>query len=85
MHQWLLSRQIKTFVTHVEATTCFADAAFDGPAAIVLGSEDRGVSPFWSQAPGVCAIRLPMLGVADSLNVAATAAVLFYEAWRQRR
>ena len=31
------------------------------------------------------AVRLPMLGVADSLNVSATAAVLFYEALRQRR
>jgi tRNA G18 (ribose-2'-O)-methylase SpoU len=29
-------------------------------------------------------VRLPMLGVADSLNVSATAAVLFYEAQRQR-
>jgi len=30
-------------------------------------------------------VRLPMLGIADSLNVSATAAVLFYEALRQRR
>ena len=37
------------------------------------------------RAPEVVPIRLPMLGVADSLNVSATAAVLFYEALRQRR
>jgi TrmH family RNA methyltransferase len=29
-------------------------------------------------------VRLPMRGIADSLNVSAAAAVLFYEAWRQR-
>jgi len=34
---------------------------------------------------GMAAVRLPMLGVADSLNVSVTAAVLFYEAIRQRR
>ena len=52
------------------------------PTAIVLGSEAEA-----SPMPGLArrsAIRLPMLGVADSLNVSATAAVLFYEALRQR-
>lgn len=57
-------------------------------AAIVLGSEAHGISPAW-QAAGtdgrlvVDAVTLPMLGVADSLNVSATAAVLAYEALRQ--
>jgi TrmH family RNA methyltransferase len=50
---------------------------------VVLGSEAGGLSPVWD-APGVAAVSLPMLGLADSLNVSATAAVLFYEALRQR-
>ena len=49
-----------------------------------LGSEANGLSDAW-RAPDIGAIRLPMLGVADSLNVSAAAAVLLYEAWRQRR
>jgi TrmH family RNA methyltransferase len=49
----------------------------------VLGSEAAGLSPLWS-GPDVRAVRLPMLGAADSLNVSVTAAVLFYEALRQR-
>ena len=51
--------------------------------AIVLGSESTGLTGTWSDA-GVTAIRLPMHGLADSLNVSTTAAVLFYEALRQR-
>ena len=54
------------------------------PTALVLGSEAQGVSAGWSQ-PVLLGIKLPMYGVADSLNVSATAAVLFYEAQRQRR
>jgi TrmH family RNA methyltransferase len=42
------------------------------------------VSDAWRGAD-VEAVRLPMEGVADSLNVSAAAAVLLYEAWRQRR
>jgi TrmH family RNA methyltransferase len=49
----------------------------------VLGSEATGLSEAW-RGPDVQAIRLPMTGVADSLNVSAAAAVLLYEAWRQR-
>jgi TrmH family RNA methyltransferase len=49
----------------------------------VLGTEDRGVSERWRR-PDVAAVHLPMLGVADSLNVSVAAAVLLYEARRQR-
>lgn len=57
-------------------------------AAIVLGSEAHGISPAWQAAKAdgrlaLTAVTLPMLGLADSLNVSATAAVLVYEALRQ--
>jgi TrmH family RNA methyltransferase len=51
--------------------------------AIVLGSEAHGLAGAWS-GPGIQAVRLPMLGIADSLNVSAAAAILLYEARRQR-
>lgn len=59
-------------------------------AAIVLGSEAHGISAAWQAAAAdgrliVEAVTLPMLGMADSLNVSATAAVLAYEAVRQRQ
>lgn len=57
-------------------------------AAIVLGSEAHGISAAWQAAAAdgrlvVEAVTLPMLGIADSLNVSASAAVLAYEAVRQ--
>lgn len=59
------------------------------PAVILLGSEAHGLSPAWERAAAsdrlrLEAVALPMLGKADSLNVSATAAVLAYEALRQR-
>jgi len=61
-----------------------------GDTAIVVGSEAEGLSAAWQNAAATNAItfqtvRLPMRGVADSLNVSATVAVLAYEAVRQER
>jgi TrmH family RNA methyltransferase len=50
----------------------------------VLGSESEGLSSVW-QGPDITPVSLPMHGVADSLNVSTTAAVLLYEALRQRQ
>jgi TrmH family RNA methyltransferase len=79
---WLSSRRIPIFAARVDAATDYTAVDFTGPAAIVLGSEAVGLSEVWTA--GVTPIRLPMQGAADSLNVSATAAVLFYEAVRQR-
>ncbi|QDV77462.1 TrmH family RNA methyltransferase [Botrimarina mediterranea] len=80
--QWLQDRRLALFATRPEATITYSDADFTQGCAIVLGSEAYGLSPEWDAiATGV---SLPMLGVADSLNVSAAAAVLLYEARRQR-
>jgi TrmH family RNA methyltransferase len=55
-----------------------------GGTAVVLGNEAAGLPPAWSGG-NVMAVRIPMHGLADSLNVSTTAAVLFYEALRQRQ
>ena len=81
---WLAERALRVVATRVDADRLHVDADLTGPVAIVLGSEAEGLSATW-RGPGVEAVRLPMAGVADSLNVSATAAVLLYEAWRQRR
>ena len=64
------------------------EARLTGPTAIVFGSEADGLSTDWQRAADTGTImfetiRLPMQGIADSLNVSATAAVLAYEALRQ--
>jgi TrmH family RNA methyltransferase len=52
-------------------------------AAFLLGAEDQGLPPGWL-ARAHARVRVPMRGRADSLNVSVTAALLLYEALRQR-
>lgn len=74
---------VRIVATRVDAAVPYTDADLRGPVAIVVGSEALGLSDAWS-GDDIEAVRIPMLGVADSLNVAATAAILLYEARRQR-
>jgi len=80
---WLRDQRLAIYAARVDGSAPYTDADFRRRAAIVLGSETEGLTDAWS-GPGLKAIRLPMRGAADSLNVSATAAVLFYEALRQR-
>jgi TrmH family RNA methyltransferase len=90
---WLVEHRLPIYAAWVDADIEYTDVDFNRPCAIVLGSEAQGLSDRWrSKTPSatgpageITAIKLPMLGVADSLNVSNTAAVLFYEALRQRR
>lgn len=80
---WLRGRGCNVFAARLDATLPYTQVDYRGDVAIVLGSEAAGLSQAW-QCADVTAIKLPMRGTADSLNVSATAAVLFYEALRQR-
>jgi TrmH family RNA methyltransferase len=81
---YLQARGLSILAARVEGQTEYDAADLTRPLALVVGAETSGLSTVWSGA-GVTAISIPMLGVADSLNVSASAAVLFYEARRQRR
>jgi TrmH family RNA methyltransferase len=80
---WLESAGIPMFAARVGAAIAYTEADLRGPAALVLGSEADGLTDAWT-GPGVTAVSLPMRGLADSLNVSITAAILLYEARRQR-
>jgi TrmH family RNA methyltransferase len=80
---WLRGRKLAIYAARVDGKQWYHQADFRGPAAIVLGSEADGLSAAW-QREEVIPIKLPMLGVVDSLNVSVTAGILFYEARRQR-
>ena len=84
MPAWVRQNGLHIFATRVDSAVDYTEEDYRGPTAIVLGSEAEGLSSLWS-GNDVRAVRLPMLGAADSLNVSATAAVLFYEALRQRK
>ena len=81
---WLRARGIRVVAARTDAQRLYVDADLRGPIAIALGSERLGLSAEWHRAD-VEGLRLPMAGIADSLNVSVAAAVLLYEAWRQRR
>jgi TrmH family RNA methyltransferase len=81
---WLKQHGLAIFAARVDGAADYASASYRGPSAIVLGSEAQGLSEGWN-GPDVMPIALPMQGIVDSLNVSATAAVLFYEAARQRQ
>jgi len=81
---WLRERGVRAVAARPEATVEYTSADLRRGVAIVLGSEAAGLSGAW-QGAEIEAVRLPMRGIADSLNVSTTAAVLFYEAARQRR
>jgi RNA methyltransferase, TrmH family len=80
---FLKKKNIKTLGTFVDAKEVYTKANLKGPLAIVLGTEDHGLSNFWK---GQCdlKVKIPMKGQADSLNVSVSAAVVIYEALRQR-
>ena len=62
----------------------YYDVDMKGPTAIVMGTESTGLSNLWREAASAH-IRIPMLGRLDSLNVSVSAAILLFEAVRQRK
>ncbi len=81
---WLRQHELRIVTARVDDGVLYTTIDLTGPLALVLGSEATGLSDHWT-GPESTAVRVPMTGVADSLNVSATAAVLLYEALRQRQ
>jgi TrmH family RNA methyltransferase len=80
---WLRANGLRIVAARVDAERLYTEIDLTGAVCLVLGAEADGLSGAWT-ADDVVSIRLPMLGVADSLNVSVSAAVLAYEARRQR-
>jgi len=80
---WLDRQGLVVLTASPEAIRLYTDVDYRPGTAVVLGSEAAGLSATWKRV-GPTAIRLPQQGMADSLNVSVAAAVIFYEAFRQR-
>ncbi len=80
---FLRAAGLRIVAARVDGSHPYTGVDLTGPVAIVLGAEAEGLSDAWSGAD-VQATHIPMAGVADSLNVSVSAAILFYEARRQR-
>jgi RNA methyltransferase, TrmH family len=75
----LRSAGLRIIVADAHAPAPATPAAWTRPLALVLGSEAAGPAPVW-RAHGGLAVRVPVLGPVESLNVGAAAAVLLYQA-----
>lgn len=82
--QWLTLHNFCTVATTPSAEKLFTEVDLKGRIAIAVGTEQLGLTHRWMEAAD-CQVRIPMLGVADSLNVATATTLLLYEAVRQRR
>jgi TrmH family RNA methyltransferase len=80
---WLGTHGIRAVAAIVDAPATYLQTDLRGPLAIVLGSEADGLTEAWRD-PAVQRISIPMRGIADSLNVSIAAAVVLFEAVRQR-
>lgn len=70
---------LRLYVADPRGEKLHSQASFTRPVALVFGSEGAGADPAWLRA-GAETVRLPIVGPVESLNVAAAAAVLLYEA-----
>lgn len=80
---WLAARAIRLVAAVPDARQLVTDADLTGATAIAVGAEQAGLASEWLDRAGL-RVRIPMFGRADSLNVATSAAVITYEAVRQR-
>ncbi|MDR1324160.1 MAG: RNA methyltransferase [Candidatus Margulisbacteria bacterium] len=81
---WLNLHKIKTIIASPYAKKTHFAYDFSAPAALIIGSEADGVSEIWTKN-AADSVLIPMSGAVDSLNASVSAAVLIYEALRQRR
>ncbi len=80
---WLRARGIRAVVTTPAAEALYTDTDLRGPLALVMGSEQYGLSDAWLREADA-RVRIPMAGQADSLNVAMATIITLFEAVRQR-
>lgn len=81
--QWLKDHRVQIVAATPAASVVFTDADLTGPVAIVVGTEQLGLSNVWMEQADL-QVKIPMLGAADSLNVATATTLLLYEVVRQR-
>ncbi|MDB6081254.1 MAG: methyltransferase [Chlamydiia bacterium] len=80
---WLLSHHINILAATPHTTKLYTDVDLKGAVAIAVGAEQIGLSKLWMDQAHF-KVKIPMHGVADSLNVAMATTILLYETTRQR-
>ena len=81
--KWLKDNNIQIYTAQLQDSEWYYDTDMKGATAIVMGTEATGLTTAWRKAADAH-IKIPMLGKLDSLNVSVSAAILMFEAVRQR-
>jgi len=82
--KWLKENEVQIAATFLrDSTQNLYDVNLNVSTAIVLGTENSGLTDFWADEADVL-VKIPMLGKVDSLNVSNAAAICVYEAIRQK-
>ncbi len=81
--KWLKANGIKIFTAQLQDSEWYYDTDMKGGTAVIMGTEATGLTDVWRKAADAH-IKIPMLGRLDSLNVSVSAAILLFEAVRQR-
>lgn len=82
-YKFFRDRRMKICATLPAADIIYTKADLKSPVALVLGSEQKGLSPFWAEHADL-KVRIPMHGKVDSLNVSTCASIIIYETLRQQ-
>lgn len=80
---WLKGRGIRILTAQLQDSVWYYDTDMKSGVAIVIGTEATGLTDIWRKAADAH-IKIPMLGTVDSLNASVSAAILMFEAVRQR-
>jgi TrmH family RNA methyltransferase len=83
VQSWLVEKGVRIVATTPDTPNIYTQVDLRGPLAIVMGSEQFGLSDFWLKESNLL-VRIPMAGQADSLNVALATIITLFEAVRQR-
>lgn len=84
VRSWLRDRGVRSFAAALtDQSVGYHTQDYSGPIAFLLGAEADGLSHFWLEQADA-QIIIPMRGKIDSMNVSNAAAILIYEAMRQR-
>ena len=81
---FLQARGIRILTAQLQDSSLYYDCDMRRGTALVMGTESTGLTACWREAADAH-IRIPMLGALDSLNVSVSAAILLFEAVRQRQ
>ena len=81
--EFLKAHGVKILTAQLQDSDLYYDSDMKCGVAIVMGTESTGLTDIWRKAADAH-IRIPMLGRLDSLNVSVSAAILLFEAVRQR-